>query len=165
MKVIFLDIDGVLNSMYGIKKRRLLDDGFCFSKDMFEENIECLNTILDACPDVKVVISSSWRRLHSLDEIFDMLRASGVHIERNQLIDKTENLDGFRGREIEAWVQKHNPNNYIIIDDEGDMLWWQRKNFVKCAWSRGLTHDLAIQAIRKLRPEYHIYHPKKETYE
>ncbi len=58
MKIMFLDIDGVLTSK--------LSNTFIFMcpGDRYDFNpycIECLKHILDSIPDLKIVISSSWR--------------------------------------------------------------------------------------------------------
>ena len=55
MKVIFLDVDGVLNSQQLFEK---CEDDQLISVD--EDNIKNLKTIVDAT-GAKIVLSSSWR--------------------------------------------------------------------------------------------------------
>ena len=38
-----------------------------------------------------------------------------------------------RGHEIQQWINDHNIVNYVIIDDDNDMLPSQRGNFVRTA--------------------------------
>lgn len=52
MKLLFLDIDGVLND------HKPLPNGYCGLK---YESVMELCRILDECPDVKIVVSSAWR--------------------------------------------------------------------------------------------------------
>lgn len=54
MKVLFLDIDGVLNS------HTKLANGYC---GIEPKQAEMLNCLLDDIPDLKLVISSAWRYL------------------------------------------------------------------------------------------------------
>ena len=54
MRTIFLDIDGVLND------HRPFPNHYCGIKP---ECLACLTTILEAAPDVKIVLSSAWRYL------------------------------------------------------------------------------------------------------
>jgi len=54
MKLLFLDIDGVLND------HAKLESGYCGIR---HDKASLLNRILDAVPDVQLVISSAWRYL------------------------------------------------------------------------------------------------------
>ena len=130
MKVIFLDIDGVLNV-------------YCQSRDKYGCNfhqhlIDNLQTLIDAT-DAKIVISSSWR-VDGLD------RMQSMWIDRKlpgTVIDITPDLyftysdargdDNYsRGDEIKLWLD-NNPDitNYVILDDDNDMLPDQMDRFVQ----------------------------------
>lgn len=52
MKILFLDIDGVLNN------HEKLESGYC---GISQPQAHHLNLILDTFPDLKLVISSAWR--------------------------------------------------------------------------------------------------------
>ena len=52
MRVLFLDFDGVLNNH---RKQR---NGF---NSLCRDNVRCLNRVLEAVPDLMLVISSAWR--------------------------------------------------------------------------------------------------------
>jgi len=41
-------------------------------------------------------------------------------------------------------------NKYIILDDDSDMLYWQRNNFICIDGGPGLTENVAYKAIRML---------------
>lgn len=115
MKVIFLDIDGVLNEFEDIRLANTLD---CVSR----EKIARLNRIIDATGAV-CVLSSSWRIIHSLDWMREFLKEHGF---TGQLIDKTINYTGIlsenrRGYEIHSWLMGREVDSFIILDDADDM--------------------------------------------
>jgi hypothetical protein len=60
-----------------------------------------------------------------------------------------------RGNEILAWIEqnknligkfRHDFNNYVIFDDDSDMLYWQRNNFLLVDGYVGLTPNLCYKA-------------------
>lgn len=152
MKVIFLDIDGVLN----VRTIEYDEYGALFHPHF----IDNLRTIIDKT-NAKIVISSSWR--------FEGLeRMQAMWKDRNlpgEVIDITPYLGNhtIRGYEIEEWLYKHTPENYVIIDDDSDMLQSQKNNFV-CTFKNmnhsdyidlgyGLTKECAEKAIKILTNE------------
>ena len=105
MKVIFLDVDGVLNSQQLFEK---CEDDQLISVD--EDNIKNLKTIVDAT-GAKIVLSSSWRygwAEHS-DAVQDWCQILVDILAKYDLkiIDKTEYLSsGRREDEIKDWLDK-----------------------------------------------------------
>lgn len=149
MNIIFLDIDGVLNCQLHYEKRKaegkLNSDDYPLS-EICRERVSWLNSL---CEDInaKVVISSTWR--HSgLEYCKDVLQRSGATFD---IIDVTPSLrypGAVRGNEIKAWIEnnyallgKHSYeyHSYAIIDDDSDMLLWQRDNFFQTDFYSGLT--------------------------
>lgn len=112
MKVIFLDIDGVLTTE---RTKYRVGDVDCVAQ---------LNRITEAT-GADIVISSSWR--HD-PEIANVLAAWGV---RGKVVGITPNLSVWmkgirvareRGDEIYRWLCDNMPAaNYVILDDESDM--------------------------------------------
>lgn len=184
MKLIFLDIDGVLNSANYMVKRKEAKRELFLKKDseadkreyriaMACEDIDTnavtmLNGIVFAT-DARVVISSTWRKsfgLNILQEILtrcgfsDARRIIGVtpclYFERNNEYGYHNSV--VRGCEIKAWVEmnkgvighKVSKLPYVILDDDSDMLYWQRNNFIQCDPLVGLTEVDAINAINIL---------------
>ena len=97
MKVIFLDVDGVLNSQQLFEK---CEDDQLISVD--EDNIKNLKTIVDAT-GAKIVLSSSWRygwAEHS-DAVQDWCQILVDILAKYDLkiIDKTEYLSSGRRRD------------------------------------------------------------------
>lgn len=150
MKVIFLDFDGVLNStqsaIYHVRKNTQYDT--LFFGDWCPISFSNFIRILDAMPDVKIVISSSWRCGRTLDELKDILQGQGV--KPSFVIDTTKahsDRGTERGWEIQDWLDAHpEVTKYVILDDTADMLESQKENFVNTDGHLGLTIHDACQA-------------------
>lgn len=128
MRVLFLDIDGVLNS-----------DPFWFEKINQHGRMEALHNphlvvqgelvqrlqgLLDQV-EVKVVLSSNWRLGIGLKATEEALRKHGF---THSLYDQTpilypEKMSKYvtRGEEINKWLSLHEVDNYAIVDDREDM--------------------------------------------
>mmetsp|Transcript_1966 Transcript_1966/g.2265 ORF Transcript_1966/g.2265 Transcript_1966/m.2265 type:complete len:164 (+) Transcript_1966:34-525(+) len=103
-KVIFLDVDGVLN---------------CHAGSPEPQNLEQLQRIL-AATGAKVVLSSDWRRKDHL--VRDLLSALGeAGIDTSVVIGRTPALkNAARPAEISSWLEEHEgilPDTWIAIDD------------------------------------------------
>lgn len=150
MKVIFLDIDGVLN---------LIPQGHDQYGGIFHPHfIENLKHIIDET-DAQIVISSSWR-YSGLDVMKRMWKHRNLP---GNVIDITpiHREHVIRGIEIKEWLYKHQDiESYVIFDDDKDMLEEQMENFVNtfenfthtdyidCGY--GLTIECAEEAIKIL---------------
>ena len=149
MKVLFLDIDGVINSedyaMYRHETKK-----FDLDEAIDERAVAFLNYIIDQT-EAKVVLSSSWRG--SFEETENRLKAAGFKYD---FFDKTPyHTTRHRGTEIQEWIDKyekdHEPiESYVIIDDDNDMLESQENNFVQCNFVHGLTSHDCYKAIEIL---------------
>jgi hypothetical protein len=142
MKVMFLDIDGVLVT-YG-------DDAVYYNgTDMpFHRScVECIN-ILVARTGCKIVISSAWRLSQklSLPAIF---KEEGVI---GEIIGMTPSL-GNRGKEIAAWLNAaaDHVTSFVIIDDADlgiSALFPDR--FVKTRGRNGFDRSALVHAYKIL---------------
>ena len=165
-KIIFLDIDGVLNSersfVGGAYREREYHDHF---KDGTVDDpywlkitrctidpIACdlVNRVLREC-DAYIVMSSTHRQHfpddgRKLENLQNYLAALGV--DGHRLIGWTPRLGTPRGIEIKYWLDK-NPGweRFVIVDDDSDMLPEQMEYFVKTDNAIGVT----IQTYRKMR--------------
>jgi len=141
MKVLFLDIDGVLNShAYDVKQA--LAGGDLMAPD--PKAVLRLLWILQET-GAKVVLSSSWR----LDQgAVEYLKAHGIPIH-----DVTPRGDAFgcRAAEIEAWLLEHLPDcnaeDIVILDDEPDAGVGFEPRFVQTDAKVGLTAEDATRVI------------------
>lgn len=136
MKILFLDIDGVVNNAHASSSI----DGWPIER--FSAFL--IGRIVEAT-GCKVVLSSSWR--HSPEGC--------VVVEKKvvRLFDKTGDGRGLvsRGSEIKEWLIAHpEVARYAILDDNSDMLTEQMPNFFQTTWEQGLTEDIANKVIEHL---------------
>jgi hypothetical protein len=183
MKIIFLDIDGVLNS------EKAYRSGECnYTKWNWENGTEdhhqsfcswskeLLNKLIEET-DAKIVISSTWRSsgIEFMRKVWELEGMSG------EIIGITPNfrgdINGYnipRGCEIEHYLEhdlkfnhinwdkdtqqqymdRSGVENYIIIDDDSDMLYGQRNHFVHVLPSprnkEGFNQKYYKEALAKL---------------
>lgn len=163
LRVLFLDVDGVLNSRdYMLANPGAFDrSGPNAYYSMFDPaacaRLQAVLTVTGA----KIVVSSSWRIVHTLDEMRRYLAAKGVTAE---VIDFTvvgynpdlPGDDSFgtamtcRGHEIAAWVDAHPElESYVVVDDNSDMD-GVRDRFVQTTWERGLLDEHMLPLVRTL---------------
>jgi hypothetical protein len=148
MKVIFLDIDGVLN----VDTSGRDEYGARFNKH-FVRNLSHILTETKA----KIVISSSWRKDGNIEEIWKARNLPGEIVGQTPIRWWHPN----RGEEIAEWLSQNPVKSYVILDDEdveGELL----PNFVRCCdlddddaidyhgSKCGLTKRVADEAIKIL---------------
>lgn len=157
MKIIFLDIDGVLNCQDAYKSGECKYVEWINTQgDKDHHQAFCswskgyLNKLIEET-DAKIVISSTWR-LSGIEHmkgvwkqeemkgeiigITPNFRSSGYTIPRGCEIDcYLEETFGFfhinwSKEEQQKYMDKSGIENYIILDDDSDMLYKQRSHFV-----------------------------------
>lgn len=156
MKVVFLDIDGVLN----VYCRNRDEFGCCFHKH-FESNLQMIIEKTNA----KIVISSTWRMsgLSIMQKMWMQRKLAGEIIGITPCCSEINDVEFYdkveRGHEIQQWLNNNIVENYCIIDDDNDMLESQKNNFVRTANNfnhkgniegYGLTEKCAEMVIRVL---------------
>ena len=124
MKVVFLDIDGVLNSTGFLLEARKKS---FFEKDVDEidpTRVALLNKIVEQTGAV-IVISSSWRNILCLADLRELLRRRGF---TGKVISQTPSLNfpgRVRGDEIQAFLDERRGwrpvLDFVILDDDSDM--------------------------------------------
>ena len=113
MKIIFLDIDGVLNSdEYFEKTVHLNIQGIESEIDI--EKVKLLKKAIDET-GAKVVLSSTWRYKRKVKYLKELLSHYGIVI-----VDSTPFLENKRGLEIKQWLSIHSMfvEDFVILDDE-----------------------------------------------
>lgn len=143
-KVIFLDIDGVLNSHRSWMAYNHLDLDEVEKINKHELDPVAVGNLHRIITETgsRVVISSAWRITHSLEQFRDIFEYYGW--EREWVIDVTprDPERAHRGTEIEMWMMEHVKDfqnfKYAIIDDDSDMLDYQKSRFVQTEYSDGL---------------------------
>ena len=110
MKVIFLDIDGVLNSdSYIDKARKLGLKGI--EKEIDIGKIKLLKKAVEET-GAKVVLSSSWRLTKNLSDLRELFARYEI------FLDTTPFINNERGYEIKQYLQENKGvEDFIILDD------------------------------------------------
>ena len=149
-KVIFLDIDGVLNPKWWISKKPSDKYGVFFETNA----VANLGKIIEET-GAEIVVSSSWKNI-GLVELQNMWRDRGlpgklVDITPDYMSDEillkedSANVDYLyeRGSEIQGWLLLHGDDvgRYVIIDDMDDILPEQLSHFVQTDPEFGITID------------------------
>lgn len=108
MKIIFLDIDGVLASYVDMMRIDRNGPGF------IKHAVDTLNKLISHT-NAHVCISSAWRVGRDIEKLQSILDDRGV---KCKVVGKTGNY-GARGQEILDWFNDHPEyTEFIIIDDE-----------------------------------------------
>lgn len=116
MKVIFLDIDGVLNCQSSEARC-----GAYIGID--SDKVKRLRKIVDAT-DAAIILSSSWRLgynkdFHSLENHIKYL-SNKLGKQHLRVVGSTPSLKNNRGHEIQEWLKKNDDivTEWVVLDDE-----------------------------------------------
>ena len=138
-KVLFLDIDGVLNSTErarsGIPYSVLMPEGLAFLHHLVSNG-------------VRIVVSSTWRRGMSVKQLSEALMVPVADIT------PISKFNSSRGAEIQAWLDANRSPEYCIIDDDSDILQGQRSRFVQtlCEFGMQPWHMDEVCRVLSLMP-------------
>lgn len=154
MKIIFLDIDGVLNSL---EYRKRMGRKY-YAQIIDRSKMPLLKRIVEAT-EAQIVLSTSWRKFWNEGE--PQLDSVGQHINEVftefglSVYSKTPVIDNAgRNEEIKAWLDgERYVDGYVILDDK-DFDWSTdlRSHFIRTDQSgSGLENLQAQQAIDVLR--------------
>lgn len=120
MKVIFLDVDGVLNCIGWLKQ----NDGKPYDKNSIDPSrVELLKEIIDKT-GAKIVLSSTWRNVCGADGdpplmmyeyLVKSLKKCGIEIYSH-----TPLINNDRPREIRAWLDRNADTDikFVSLDDD-----------------------------------------------
>ncbi len=134
MKVLFLDIDGVLNSLGYLRRHK--EAGVCLDPS----RMALLKELTDAT-EAAVVLTSSWREHWQKGSALDRLFASyGLTV-----YDKTPALSEGREQEIAAWLKAHPTEQFAILDDRFLSADFLRGHFVRTS---NLREGLSPEDVR-----------------
>ena len=117
MNIIFLDIDGVLRTHKSdLEWSQCL--GIPIPLNVYERNfdkkiVSYINEI-GGYTRAKIVVTSTWRIKHSLEELKMIFRDNGILVD---VIGKTD-ICLNRGEEIKQYIIDNEIENYVVIDDQ-----------------------------------------------
>jgi hypothetical protein len=182
--LIFLDIDFVLNTNEHLIKIRyqnrksynlpvineLIADNYLYNSIDYN-NLKPFMDCLEQIPNVKIVLSTSWRNRHSIKDW--QIQFDNINGWKWKIIGKTildgyfkddtllETLGGYmkeldycRGHQIKNWIEQSEyfgNCNYCIIDDNDDMLLEQKDNFVQINYETGFTENDIERVLEVLK--------------
>lgn len=164
VKVIFLDVDGVLNSTEDWIEMRVFGHKYNHGSEvMSATKLAMLQNILDKT-GAKIVLSSTWRLNFSLVEFHSLLTKRGCRIPLETLIGRTPRKmgNGFRGQEILWWLEgieeegKYEVDRYVILDDSSGMFTEQIPFHVHTSEATGMSvtnMELTIQMLNRTEEE------------
>ncbi len=146
MKVLFLDVDGVLNN-----------DDWCWelfykykvqvyrNNILYEPSVLQLKRIVNET-GCEIVVSSAWRKVPTAyEDLKNTLKRYGISV-----IGETPYVGGTRGDDIEAWFKENgNVEAYTILDDDSDMD-EHYGHLVQTNYFVGLTKEDADRCIEML---------------
>lgn len=182
VNMIFLDIDGVLNSEAHLRR---LDDqhrqrGHADpTRPKHETTCECyrlerqidrnavtrLNRLV-VKTGAKIVVSSSWRKLLDPPELHRILMNHGLiaeiigetpegHTDPEMLVTYGHIARIFRGHEIDLWLKRHPEVEHFVILDDGSDMEMHTHRLVHTDCEEGLLDehvDLAIHMMTTHEP-------------
>ena len=130
MKVVFLDVDGVLNTSKTFERvYKLFKNTGKKELEIDSFRLDYLKQIIDET-DSKIVLSSTWRRFfQKVDnkiiprnekgkQFFDLLNNYNIEIYDILSFDNDINREGL----IMEWLSKNEIDSFIIIDDEPNLF-------------------------------------------
>lgn len=144
MKILFLDVDGVLNShktggRYALKRA-------------------CLKRLEKIVKETgcDIVLSSTWRKdAYALKRLRRVLKYRNIFI-KDITPDFSDVHHLVRGDEIHEWMVRHLTRaewgtiKIAILDDDSDMLDFQLKDFFQTDGEYGMTDTIAYRVIYHL---------------
>jgi hypothetical protein len=141
MDVIFLDIDGVLNSEQWF--------GLMIETDQLEEHAtmvdpKAVKKITDLCDEfgLSIVVSSSWRSWNVKETIDEFKKNKNLRPITKYIVGVTPgSIQRRRGDEIQRYMFLTKVDRYVIFDDDTDMLEEQQKNFIHTNYYYGVTDE------------------------
>lgn len=159
MKIIFLDVDGVLNN----------EDTFKHRREHYEKTgkwlVEIDDIMVRRLADIvnstgaKIVLSSSWRKMFGKDMTPANESSQGLvdilHRYNLTILDRTGSSDT-RQDEIDEWLKEHpEVNEFVILDDESfDLQKYIGTRLVKTSAVKDGEMVKSMSQVTGLQPEH-----------
>jgi hypothetical protein len=148
--ILFLDFDGILHPRPVI--------GRPGETNLFS-SLHLMEDVLRQVPDVEVVISSSWRTHHSLEEMREYFSED----LRERIVDVTplpsdvachpSLADCARHAECVTWLARHRPGGtpWLAVDDAREEFAPDCANLLLIDGTVGLTPDSVAELLHRLQ--------------
>ena len=140
--IIFLDFDGVLHS-----ENQRDEELFCRTPLLWK--------IMHACPNVRVVFSTSWRTIYKFDQLIEFATYGGGEDLAHRFIGSTPDFDrdgiyGRRDLEIEKWAEDNGNPDWLAIDDIEGLFNGGHPNLFLIDGNIALTDEDAREIIEEV---------------
>lgn len=114
--ILFLDIDGVLNTAETYKRADTWADTVEAATQLFEPScVAHLNTITEQT-NAQIVVCSAWRNIFTLAGLQQIFQAVGI---RANVLDVTPTSVSQRAKAVMAWLAKHpEVQHWCVLDDD-----------------------------------------------
>lgn len=157
MKVLFLDIDGVLHDV-SAAEIEYTETGIQITGSRLFQRLPLLEELMNRCPDVLIVISSSWQEHYSVDELRGFLMAAGSRvIGSTRSVNAGRELAANRYEECQVAANGIGASHWVMVDDQPAIVWGSRvptrgemARVVLCDPVLGLTRAVVDILARKL---------------
>lgn len=149
--IIFLDIDGVLNTEAHLRRQK--QTGNISNRNW--SPIACRHiSLLCKQFDARIVVSSTWRYSHTTDELREIFADNNIDPElvigvTPDLMQEKQPQLFCRGDEIRLWLEENEYHTYVIIDDlpVSEFLKDQEPHFVLVKQDKGFAvKEAAVRA-------------------
>jgi hypothetical protein len=137
-KVIFLDIDGVICTIREFNMTHVAKT-YLTKYNVYPFNPKCVKVLNEILEETKatIVLSSDWKLYFDLEELADIFSINGVKYAPVIVTpdyykkDKDKKLEEIRTIEIKDFINEHEINKYVVIDDL-DMYNGFNDEFILC---------------------------------
>lgn len=141
-RYLYLDFDGVLHpdGSEAIDERgRLIDNPVLFSW------LPVLTELLEPFPEVRIIVSSDWRRLFDDAALIKLLGPLGI-----RFVGVVEHISPPRDQEILHDALQRGLQDWIALDDHRSVHEAARTDprFIACAPATGITGETVQLAVR-----------------
>lgn len=149
-RAIFADIDGVLNHSKTKERYRHQSRPGGAVMGIDPANVAVFNQLLSEVP-LGVVITSSWRWTHTLEELRAIFSKAGI---RGEVLGKIGvQYPGSRWKDIQAWINENGPIASFVIFDDGEDMGPLASRLVRTAPETGLREKHVSLALKLLNTQ------------
>lgn len=153
-KLLFLDVDGVLNSEAFYRKlvfcgERLVEPRS--ARSFCPTAAAILDDMMSRVPDMDIVISSCWRVGRTVEELQELFTENGL--DGSRIVGRTGEMlttgEGGRGEEIEDYLIQEASGfvSVVVVDDEVSDMFRMLPMVVQTSPRNGLTLDDADKVV------------------
>lgn len=147
--IIFLDLDGVLNTINHLKRQKI-KFGKAINKEW--DPTACKHIcMLGRHYNARRVIISSWRHEYTLEQLKEFLESNNISSKfikgvTNSIAPQQNGNNYCRGHEVQHWLQNNSKEitSYVIIDDEAKFLESQQDHLVRVDKNKGFSTKEAV---------------------